>query len=162
MKIAAEHSHDGISDKCINIATDSIVKNILMESIIKPTSVAFINNGKLDYINDYSQNMGYFGIALQNCLFELFNGYNFYQSLFDTIARGGDTDTNGCICGALLGCYYGFNPYEIKNNMLKLTIPKKWIDQIQIDNPRAKYYPEVQQSNINQNISNFVKLINKN
>lgn len=47
--------------------------------------------------------------------------------------QGGDTDTNGCIGGALLGAYYGAD-----------AIPKNWKDTVVKARPkRLKTYPKV-------------------
>jgi ADP-ribosyl-[dinitrogen reductase] hydrolase len=67
--------------------------------------------------------MGYFGFAFKNAFFQLNNGNDFYNSLIQTIQLGGDTDTNGCIVGALLGAFYGIN-----------EIPEEWINTV--NNPR--------------------------
>lgn len=44
---------------------------------------------------------------------------SFADGLEDTIARGGDTDTNGCITAALLGARFGVD-----------NIPAEWIEQV--------------------------------
>ncbi|MEA3366226.1 MAG: ADP-ribosylglycohydrolase family protein, partial [Candidatus Hydrogenedentes bacterium] len=41
------------------------------------------------------------------------------EALIDTVMRGGDTDTNAAICGALLGTVYG-----------REAVPARWIDRI--------------------------------
>jgi ADP-ribosyl-[dinitrogen reductase] hydrolase len=65
------------------------------------------------------QNIGYLGHAFQNSFYELLHGTSFYNSIVNVISLGGDTDTNACICGALLGAYYGID-----------NIPNPWIDTI--------------------------------
>jgi len=44
----------------------------------------------------------------------------------DTVMRGGDTDTNAAICGALLGAVYGLD-----------AVPAQWIDRILNCRPKA-------------------------
>jgi hypothetical protein len=44
----------------------------------------------------------------------------------DTVMRGGDTDTNAAIAGALLGAAYGRN-----------ALPKQWIEKILSCRPKA-------------------------
>jgi len=61
---------------------------------------------------------------------------------------GGDTDTNGCIAGALLGAYYGYD-----------KIPKEWIKSV--DNPiytvnRLKTYPDVNAKKFNKIINSLI------
>jgi len=40
--------------------------------------------------------------------------------------RGGDTDTNAAICGALLGAVYG-----------RASVPAQWVEALQNCRPRA-------------------------
>lgn len=54
-----------------------------------------------------AKNIGWVLIALQNAFYQLLNSETFEDALVDTVMAGGDTDTNGCIAGALLGAYYG-------------------------------------------------------
>jgi len=136
-KTIFEHAYD--------TAKHPLIKQILIDSLTKPLPVLMPNGSHLE---TYSYNMGYCGIALQNTFYELINGINFYSSMVNTVIRGGDTDTNGCITGALLGAYYG-----------KSQIPHKWINAVKINNPRAQVYPEVQQVNIDGRIEMFIELI---
>lgn len=100
------------------------------------------------YINtDDKKYQGYFGIALQNSFYELFNGKSFEESMINIIKRGGDTDTNCAIAGGILGAYYGFN-----------KLNKNWIDTIK----NAKYdritkYPWLSVSTIDKNINQLLK-----
>lgn len=52
-------------------------------------------------------NIGWALHALQNAFFELLHADTFEEGLVRTIGRGGDTDTNGAIAGALLGTAHG-------------------------------------------------------
>jgi ADP-ribosylglycohydrolase len=70
------------------------------------------------YINT-DVDSGYILHAFQNTFYELLHGTTFHKSLEDVVALGGDTDTNGCICGALLGAFYGI-----------YSVPQKWLDTI--------------------------------
>ena len=44
----------------------------------------------------------------------------FEDGLVAVVARGGDTDTNGAVAGALLGARFG-----------KRAIPQRWLDALQ-------------------------------
>jgi ADP-ribosyl-[dinitrogen reductase] hydrolase len=73
------------------------------------------------------------GVALQLAFFELLYGKSFEHSLVRTITRGGDTDTNGCIVGSLLGAFYGYS-----------EIPSDWSKAVlNVKNPRVEQLPEV-------------------
>ncbi|MDF1664005.1 MAG: ADP-ribosylglycohydrolase family protein, partial [Planctomycetota bacterium] len=54
-----------------------------------------------------AKNIGWVLIALQNAFYQLLNADSFEAGLVETVMAGGDTDTNGCIAGALLGAFYG-------------------------------------------------------
>jgi len=56
---------------------------------------------------DYQRQMGWVLIALQNAFYELLHAAGPAEGVARTVARGGDTDTNGAIAGALLGAAWG-------------------------------------------------------
>ena len=56
---------------------------------------------------DYVHKMGWVRIALHNALWQLLHAPTLEEGVVDTVRRGGDTDTNAAICGALLGAVYG-------------------------------------------------------
>ena len=68
----------------------------------------------------YTRQMGWVLIAFQNALYQLLHAPNFTEAVVDTVMRGGDTDTNAAICGALLGAVYGVDeiPAQWKNSVL--------------------------------------------
>ena len=75
---------------------------------------------------DYFTHQGWVLIALQNafwCLHEL----DFEEALVQTVARGGDTDTNAAIAGALLGAHYG-----------REKVPPRWLYPILACRPLAE------------------------
>jgi len=55
---------------------------------------------------DFRSQQGWVLIALQNAFYELLNAGGVEEALVRTVRRGGDTDTNAAICGALLGAVY--------------------------------------------------------
>lgn len=54
-----------------------------------------------------AEQMGWVLHALQNAFYELLTAPSSTEGLVATVGRGGDTDTNGAIAGALLGAYHG-------------------------------------------------------
>ncbi|MFO7728160.1 MAG: ADP-ribosylglycohydrolase family protein, partial [Desulfonatronovibrio sp.] len=64
---------------------------------------------------DYVINQGWVLIAWQNVLWQLLHSQGLENAVIDTVIQGGDTDTNGAICGALLGAVYGYK-----------QVPKRW------------------------------------
>ena len=92
---------------------------------------------------------GYVGVAIQNGFYELLNGKSFYQSMLDIVSRGGDTDTTGCIAGALLGAYYG-----------KDNLPKDWIETVKkCNNPRTAEYDLIDHSKMDDLIQSLYDLV---
>lgn len=75
---------------------------------------------------DYVRQQGWVIIAFHNALWQLLNAPSFEAGVVDTVMRGGDTDTNAAICGALLGAVYGLN-----------AIPKQWRDRVLNCRPEA-------------------------
>ncbi|MEZ4866125.1 MAG: ADP-ribosylglycohydrolase family protein [Caldilineaceae bacterium] len=56
---------------------------------------------------EYAPQIGFVRIAFTHAFRHLQLGTNFVDALTETLAGGGDTDTNGCIVGGLLGAAYG-------------------------------------------------------
>jgi ADP-ribosylglycohydrolase len=62
---------------------------------------------------------GWVLIAFQNALWQLLHAVNLEEGVVDTVMRGGDTDTNAAIAGALLGAVHGQD-----------AIPAQWRDKL--------------------------------
>ena len=75
---------------------------------------------------DFVSSQGWVLIAFRNALWQLLNAENMEEGIVDTIMRGGDTDTNAAICGALLGAVYG-----------REAIPHRWVETVINCRPRA-------------------------
>ncbi|MCW5827857.1 MAG: ADP-ribosylglycohydrolase family protein [Deltaproteobacteria bacterium] len=69
--------------------------------------------------DDFLHQQGWVLIALQNAFYQLLHAPSFEAGVIDTVRRGGDTDTNAAICGALLGAVYG-----------REAVPAQWRDRI--------------------------------
>uniref|UniRef100_A0A914Q2V1 ADP-ribosylhydrolase ARH3 n=1 Tax=Panagrolaimus davidi TaxID=227884 RepID=A0A914Q2V1_9BILA len=75
-------------------------------------------------IKGVGQFQGYIGVAFQSAFYQLLHAKSFASGLENAIARGGDTDTNGCIVGALIGARFGVD-----------EIPREWIDTVRAAEP---------------------------
>lgn len=75
---------------------------------------------------DYVHQQGWVLIAFQNALYQLLHATSLEDGVVDTIMRGGDSDTNAAICGALLGAVCG-----------REAIPAQWLDSLQNCRPEA-------------------------
>jgi len=69
--------------------------------------------------------MGWVRLALQNAFYRLLRARTFEEAVVDTVMAGGDTDTNGCIVGALCGSVFG-----------ELDIPVQWREAVLTCRPR--------------------------
>ena len=76
---------------------------------------------------EYSRQMGWVLTAFQNALYELLHASTLEEGVIETVQCGGDTDTNGAICGALLGAVYGRD-----------AVPEQWVDRIVRCRPTAE------------------------
>jgi len=98
-------------------ASDMKVEKTLLKAILDaPDSVPA----------DYLSKKGWVIIAFQNALWQLLNASSLEEGVVDTVMRGGDTDTNAAIAGALLGAAYGRD-----------ALPKQWIEKILSCRPKA-------------------------
>ncbi len=68
---------------------------------------------------DYTTQQGWVLIALQNAFYQLLNARNPEEAIIDTVMRGGDTDTNAAIAGALVGAVHGIG-----------SPPTRWVDTV--------------------------------
>ena len=75
---------------------------------------------------DYLHQQGWVMIAFQNALWQLLHAASLEDGVVDTVMRGGDTDTNAAIAGALLGAVYGRN-----------AIPARWVETLLNCRPQA-------------------------
>jgi ADP-ribosylglycohydrolase len=75
---------------------------------------------------DYVHHQGWVLIAFRNVLWQLLHALNLEEGVVDTVMRGGDTDTNAAICGALLGAVYG-----------KEAVPDQWVNSLLNCRPAA-------------------------
>jgi ADP-ribosyl-[dinitrogen reductase] hydrolase len=82
---------------------------------------------------DYDRQQGWVLTAFQNAFYQLVHAANLEEGVVDTVGRGGDTDTNGAIAGALLGAVHGLQ-----------AIPAQWLGSI------LSCRPEKQRRNVQQ------------
>jgi ADP-ribosylglycohydrolase len=76
--------------------------------------------------NDYIHQQGWVLTAFRNALWQLLHASNLEDGVTDTVMRGGDTDTNAAIAGALLGAVHGRD-----------AIPAQWVEKLLSCRPEA-------------------------
>ncbi len=76
--------------------------------------------------DEYVYQQGWVVTAFHNALWQLLHAPNVETGVVDTVMRGGDTDTNAAICGALLGAVHGRD-----------SLPSQWVESILSCRPEA-------------------------
>jgi ADP-ribosylglycohydrolase len=99
-------SNEDLYTKIILWAQEQNMENCIKEIVMKAEE-----NPPRDYVH----HQGWVVTAFHNSLWQLVHASNVKTGIIDTVMRGGDTDTNAAICGALLGAVYG-----------EETIPDQW------------------------------------
>ncbi len=106
-----------------------LYKNIRQWAVDMPVEPALLDTNDRaadEPQSDYVHQQGWVLIAFQNALYQLLHATSLEEGVVDTIMRGGDTDTNAAICGALLGAVCG-----------REAIPAQWLDSLQNCRPEA-------------------------
>lgn len=93
------------------------------ESLIKMDEE---NNVKLEI--DATQQIGFLRHAFQLTFYCLYNELEYEKAMKLVLSYGGDTDTNCCIVGGVIGCYNGRD-----------NIPNSWIYKV-LNSPTASNY----------------------
>ncbi len=90
---------------------------------------------------DFQNQMGWVLTAFQNAFFCLMAGQSLRDAVVGTVAYGGDTDTNGATCGALLGASQGRDavPIQWRNAILSC----RPVAAVGVHHPRPQtYWPD--------------------
>ena len=113
----AEGIHSG--DRC------EMLRVALAQTLTDPVKDALARaaNGEAPQ-GYYGGKSGWVLIALQNAFYNLQRGKSVEEALVETVGKGGDTDTNGAIVGALLGAADGL-----------CSIPRRWVMPVQACRP---------------------------
>ncbi len=77
------------------------------ERALHPDVISSLEQATSGPPHDLMYQMGWVRLALQNAYAQLLRAPSFEAGVRDTVARGGDTDTNAAIAGALLGAAHG-------------------------------------------------------
>jgi ADP-ribosylglycohydrolase len=88
---------------------------------------------------DGKPNMGFVKIGFIHAFFHLNEKSGFRSSITQTLALGGDTDTNACIVGGLIGAYYGVEKL-INNDSNRAAVFKVLDCDVKKGQPRPPQY----------------------
>ena len=87
--------------------------------------------------SEYMNQMGWVLTAFQNALYELMHAPTLKEGVIATMQCGGDIDTNGAICGALLGAGFPGGRSECLVRALTLgreaTMPRRYKGALDVD-----------------------------
>ena len=115
----AEGIHSGDRDKMFGVAQVHALTDTIRDALGRAH--------KGEAPEGYSgRKSGWVLIALQNAFCHLRRGATVEEALVDTVGKGGDTDTNGAIAGALLGAADGLG-----------AIPRRWVMPVQACRPHG-------------------------
>lgn len=102
------------------------IRRRAVDMAVAPALLEAVEKAETEPPADYVNQQGWVLIAFQNALYQLLHAPNLEGGVVDTVMRGGDTDTNAAICGALLGAVCG-----------RVAIPAQWIDCLLNCRPEA-------------------------
>jgi ADP-ribosylglycohydrolase/fructose-1,6-bisphosphatase/inositol monophosphatase family enzyme len=87
----------------------------LRQHVRESAIIGILEDARLSAPPDYLSQQGWVLIALHNAFFQLLHAPSLEAGVVATVRKGGDTDTNAAICGALLGAVHG-----------RLAVPEQW------------------------------------
>lgn len=102
------------------------IKHWGAEMRVDKTLMKAIHDAEESTPADYVHQQGWVIIAFQNALWQLLHAPSLEEGVVDTVMRGGDTDTNAAIAGALFGAAYGRD-----------ALPDQWVEKILSCRPRS-------------------------
>ncbi|MDY6049115.1 MAG: ADP-ribosylglycohydrolase family protein [Corynebacterium sp.] len=116
--------HDGLDREAALAAIETVATT---EGVGSAEVAALVAESTVTPPADYLTHMGWVRVAFGNAVWELAHTDSFEESLVRTVGRGGDTDTNAAITGALLGGVYG-----------QEGIPERWREAVIACRPTAE------------------------
>lgn len=112
-----------------SIAPDQLYQQIRFwaeQLSVDPIIIETIYLAKTENQENFIHQQGWVIIAFHNALYQLLHAPNLEEGVVDTVMRGGDTNTNAAIVGALLGAVYGIE-----------VIPAQWQESVLNCRPQA-------------------------
>jgi ADP-ribosylglycohydrolase/fructose-1,6-bisphosphatase/inositol monophosphatase family enzyme len=86
---------------------------------LEPDVVKAIEDSETGPPEDFMRHQGWVLLGLRNAFHQLLTAADPREGVVDTVRRGGDTDTNAAIAGALLGAVHGVAGF-----------PTQWLDRL--------------------------------
>lgn len=128
VKIDTNHTHSNVhvveTNTCFAIAIKSLLNEESFEIALEQVEQYIMEEGEIKFIKEWwtemqegkfqnpKRKIGWVKIAFQHAFWYLKEGWSYEKALFDILLKGGDTDTNACIIGMLLGARDGFESLD--------------------------------------------------
>ena len=133
--IAYNHIYSENDKHLWKSSVDMLLSDLIISEMNDPR--LYIENETSDntFLSMNKEQIGFVRVAFRLAFWQLIHAKDFQSGLIDTVNRGGDTDTNGAIVGALLGAKFGYN-----------SLPKEWVDTVLNCNPPkpwSEYHPKI-------------------
>ncbi len=105
---------------------------------IEPDVIATLRASETSAPDDFTTHQGWVRIALQNAFYRLLHSESVEEGVVATVQRGGDTDTNAAIAGALLGAVHGRE--AIPPQWRRLVLTCRPVPGVPTAHPRPRPY----------------------
>ena len=141
LEVSLTHSNQIVqcAVACYAVAIRSLLKNLgnrklayrnasnFAERINNETLTSWFDLIKRRKFQPGTPNMGFVKIAFVNAFIHLISKSTYLQSMSHTLQLGGDTDTNACIVGGLIGAAEGFDniPNSWKQKVMDYSFEEK-------------------------------------
>uniref|UniRef100_UPI004048DFFB ADP-ribosylglycohydrolase family protein n=1 Tax=Flavobacterium sp. TaxID=239 RepID=UPI004048DFFB len=113
-----------------------------------PEVMSWLQDAKAGLLPEAEPLIGYVRIAFTHAFFHLYQSTSYESALKTTLAMGGDTDTNACIVGGLVGAHLGYD--QLPEHLIR-TVTK-------CDTAKGQHRPRVYSSeNIVREIDDLVE-----
>lgn len=99
-----------------------------------PDVCEWLEQAKAGDLPDATQQQGWVRVAFTNAFYHLWKGSSFEEALKETLEAKGDTDTNACIVGGMMGALYGFE--SLPQHMVSAVL---YCDTYQGSHPRPDF-----------------------
>lgn len=128
--ISGKNAHD-IMLVCKSKCRYSPLIFSIYNSVIHNKDYFIYDSTKYELAKIDTKSIGFVGYAFWLLLLSLKNYSSYKLAMIDIVSRGGDTDTNACIVGAVMGAIY------------PNTIPKQWLNSVLTFRSKSRFesYP---------------------
>jgi len=121
--LQGETCNDTLYEKALALGRSEITERLHLTEFDEAGNPPNLEALKLDE----SDKIGYTFKCFGSGFYCWRNGTNFKKAINDLVMEGGDSDTNGAVAGALLGCKLGYD--QLPEDWVNGLVNKQWLDQ---------------------------------